>query len=860
MSRRPVLLGIALGIAALAIPMQLRASGTVALGLLRASDGVRAPFQVSTIPGAITKVEREAVEAGLEVGATVRRIDGNPYVGSVVLDRALRTARPGGTIAVVVAAPDGSERSALVRLESAGGLRPDVAIIAVTLAILMPLLCLALGLWVVVVRPGDPLAWLVYGLMLGFSQINNPDVTGWAPGLREAGTFVNQTLKGTWGLWMCLFGLYFPEPFGWVRRARPAIVALAALVGLHAAFRGILEAAAIAHLPSVLPIASVSAPVDRAFGWIAIACISSFFMSIGAKSGMHANLDARRRLRVLAAGGSAALAPSFILIVLGVLDRIAPAGSPWRTPIVAAALVPLLLFPVTMAYVIVVQRAMDVRVALRMGARYLLAKNGLRVAIFLFMLPLGLLIMRFVLRSDQTSAVKAAAVGAYVAVFTAVFLTARRMFREIDRRFFREAYDEEQVLTDLADQVRTMVDAKALIETLANRVAEAIHIEKIAVLIPEGGVFRAAYAKGYAAGDIPVLPELGRTAAHLREAGSPETVHFDVKDSWLHRGGGLPEEERNALRALDAETLVPLTARGRLQGILGLGPKRSEQPYSRLDLRLLRSVATQAGMALENSRLAAEFAAEVAKRERMNREIEIAREVQEGLFPQKLPEVPGVDLAGACRPAAGIGGDYWDFFALDRGRLALAVGDVAGKGIPAALLMASLQASLRGQTLHETEDLTRLMRDINRLVFDASPSNRYATFFYGQYDPVTRRLDFVNAGHNAPMVFRPSDGGGEILRLEKGGMVVGLMDEAAYRQDAILLEPGDVVVGFSDGISEAMNAAEEEWGEARLVDVIRANATLSARELLGRIFEEADRFVAGAKQHDDMTVVVLRVL
>jgi len=141
-------------------------------------------------------------------------------------------------------------------------------------------------------------------------------------------------------------------------------------------------------------------------------------------------------------------------------------------------------------------------------------------------------------------------------------------------------------------------------------------------------------------------------------------------------------------------------------------------------------VATQAGLALENTRLAAAVAAEVAQRERMNRELEIAREVQERLFPQDLPQFPGIDYAGTCRPALGVGGDYYDFIQLSETEIGIAIGDVSGKGIPAALLMASLRTSLRGQTIRREGDLALLVANVSKLLYEGSTSNRYATFFY----------------------------------------------------------------------------------------------------------------------------------
>jgi len=294
-----------------------------------------------------------------------------------------------------------------------------------------------------------------------------------------------------------------------------------------------------------------------------------------------------------------------------------------------------------------------------------------------------------------------------------------------------------------------------------------------------------------------------------------------------------------------------------LMGYISLGPKRSDEPYSGSDLRLLKSVATQTGLALENARLMSAIADEVAQRERLNREVEIAREVQERLFPQTLPPILGIEYAGACRPALGVGGDYYDFLGLPGGQLGIAIGDVSGKGIAAALTMASLQASLRGEASRMTNDLATLVSNVNRLVYEASSANRYATFFYGQYNPATRQLTYVNAGHNPPMLFHCSGGEWQLSRLDAGGTVVGLLETFPYQQAALTITPGDILVAFTDGISEAMNAADEEWGEAPLIQTIRNCAGLSPSETIAQVMRAADTFVAGAKQHDDMTLVVL---
>jgi sigma-B regulation protein RsbU (phosphoserine phosphatase) len=264
-------------------------------------------------------------------------------------------------------------------------------------------------------------------------------------------------------------------------------------------------------------------------------------------------------------------------------------------------------------------------------------------------------------------------------------------------------------------------------------------------------------------------------------------------------------------------------------------------------------------LVLENGRLTAQIAAEVANRVERDRELDRAREVQQRLFPQAYPPIAGLDYAGACRPALGVGGDYYDFIRLSDTELGIAISDVSGKGMSAALLMATLRAYLRGQTRHRVADLADVMVTLNRLVLESSSANRYATFFYAQYDASTRSLEYVNAGHNPPLIFGIRGDRHDILRLATGGPVIGLMPDCSYVQQRVTLEEGDVLVLFTDGISEAMNAAGEEWGEERLTQVVGANRALPARELIEQIMRASDEFVAGATQYDDMTLVAARV-
>jgi sigma-B regulation protein RsbU (phosphoserine phosphatase) len=503
-----------------------------------------------------------------------------------------------------------------------------------------------------------------------------------------------------------------------------------------------------------------------------------------------------------------------------------------------------------LAYVTVVQRALDVRVLIRQSLQYALARRGVLVLRVLVSLCVVLIVA--VLSGGLALGPRTLLTALGIGVVFLIGAGSQRMAHWIDRRFFREAYNVEQVLNRLAENVTSIVELGPLLETVTGRLAEALHITKMAVFLDDNNLYRAVAVLGVSETPAYAFTQETASVRQLRIAQRPLPVYLDEPGSWAYRIDGT---ESALLRDLQIQLLVPLTRRSEMLGFLTLGPKISEAPYSPTDMQLLQSVASQTGFAIENSRLSSAIAVETAQREVLNRELAIAREVQERLFPQQCPSIPGVELVGVCRPAREVGGDYYDFFTLPQDVLAIAIGDVSGKGVPASLLMASLQASLRGQTLAGAANIDRLMSNVNSLVYAASSVNRYATFFYAQYQPDRRLLTYVNAGHNPPILLHRNL---DVTRLEAGGPPVGLLPEASYAGASVEVEPGDLLLLFTDGISEAMNAADEEWDEERMLCALKNSFAAKPASIASALFLAADEFTGLAPQHDDMTVVIAK--
>jgi phosphoserine phosphatase RsbU/P len=275
--------------------------------------------------------------------------------------------------------------------------------------------------------------------------------------------------------------------------------------------------------------------------------------------------------------------------------------------------------------------------------------------------------------------------------------------------------------------------------------------------------------------------------------------------------------------------------------------------FSPEDVDLLGLCASYAASTLETQRLRKQ--AEVAQL--LLREMEIARDVQQHLLPQVQPPIPGLDYAGYCRPAESVGGDYYDFLPMPEGGLFFTLGDVSGKGIAAAVMMASMQASLRSQVVRAPVSIAALIGDLNKAVYSFSTAEKYSTLFCGSLHVGTRKLTYVNAAQVRPMLLRSRDG--QVERLDGDGFPVGLLDISEYDQKEVLLQPGDAVLCFTDGISEATNAKNEMWNESEVEKIVRTCVGLTAQQMIDRLVEATERFAGEAEQADDMTVVAIRV-
>jgi phosphoserine phosphatase RsbU/P len=296
---------------------------------------------------------------------------------------------------------------------------------------------------------------------------------------------------------------------------------------------------------------------------------------------------------------------------------------------------------------------------------------------------------------------------------------------------------------------------------------------------------------------------------------------------------------------------VPLRAEGRVIGAMQVLNKPGG--FSEHDAELLNFMALYSASEIQSERFRQE--AEAARL--LSRELELAREVQQNLLPRELDPVTGIEYEGFSRPAKSVGGDYYDFVASSDGQFSFTLGDVAGKGMPAAVLMASIQTLFRSHLLRRPLSLLTLFDEINQTIYRCSSLDRYSTLFCGVLDLKREKLSYVNAGHPAPMILRRD--ARSVERIEGAGLPIGLFLSSQYEERTVEVHAGDLIVSISDGISEAFNAAGTMWDERQVEEILLEYRNESVGQIIAAIIQQVDQYAIGTEQYDDMTVSILRI-
>ncbi len=413
----------------------------------------------------------------------------------------------------------------------------------------------------------------------------------------------------------------------------------------------------------------------------------------------------------------------------------------------------------------------------------------------------------------------------------------------------KKAIEELSILNEIATAINSMVSLDDVVNKIVRQCVKHLRVEQALVSLlettPDPKALKTVVRSSDSKADgIPFRLDNHLTGwmLHHRKA----LIINDLKNDERFKG----YSEDFPIRSLLS---VPLILNNRMIGVLSVFNKSNDETFTADHQRILSIIATQSAQVIENARLLKEE----HELRQIREEMRLANEIQKTLLPSEAPKVAGYDIAGVSVPAKDVGGDYFDFFHVDDKKLAFCLGDVTGKGMPAALLMSNLQAIIRGQAIAHSDSARQCMATANYVLFQNTSSNKFATVFYGILDFERHVLTYCNAGHDRPYYKVP---GRSFRELERGGVVLGFMPKMEYEQETIAFEPGAKLIVFSDGVTEAMNELSEEFGIERLKKLIDEYDDLSAGEFIDIVIESIQTHSQGIAQSDDITIMVIRRL
>ncbi len=415
---------------------------------------------------------------------------------------------------------------------------------------------------------------------------------------------------------------------------------------------------------------------------------------------------------------------------------------------------------------------------------------------------------------------------------------------EAENLQLKRAVEELSILNDLSRAIGASVDSKEIIERIVEKSMRAVSSEQTVVTLVDRETNQSM-----------------KTLVRAKSS-SAEHPHFHMNDNligWMHlykkplltndptgddRFKGLKWDD-----SIHSLICVPLIVKSELRGVITAYNKKDGE-FTENDQRLLAIIASQSAQIIENARLYEEEQKFASMRE----QVKLASQIQQDLLPESTVPLDGYDIAAKSIPAQEVGGDYYDFIRDDHGHIALCLGDVSGKGLPASLLMANLQATLRSQTLTDSPVAERVTKS-NRLMHQSTDPEKFATLFYGVLNPESHSIQFCNAGHEIPFLF---DQQGNVTKLETGGVALGVLDEFPYPEDVATVGPGDTLVIYSDGIPDQTNEFDQPFSDKRLIEFVQQNLSLSAEALIDAIIGEVKGHEGDTAQVDDLTLVVVK--
>jgi sigma-B regulation protein RsbU (phosphoserine phosphatase) len=500
----------------------------------------------------------------------------------------------------------------------------------------------------------------------------------------------------------------------------------------------------------------------------------------------------------------------------------------------------------SIAWAIIKHHFLDVKLIVRQSLVYTLTTALFVGAYFLIIRQFGRFIQDMI--GKQTPVVDIGFVILAIIFFQPIMAQVDDLIKKF---FIKERSDYRAMMETFSRKLVTIFDFKELKETVVDVLKKEMLVENVYLCVGDQRGFKKSQDPEYVF--YPDDPKEEKTLM-FRKSDPLFSVLEQKTRPVLMSDLGVTQSKSSLLSLLSSLgvfLVVPMISQNELVGFIALSKKTTRFRYGYEDITLLGVLANQMVIGMNNARLYQES----LEKQKLEEELALARQIQLALLPKVCPKGELFELSAFTQPARQVGGDYYDFFKTEDGRVGIAIADATGKGMPAAMLMSLVQASLRAEVKNRLCP-TRVIHNINQLIFSSTSPEKFATMFYGEFDPQSRRMIYCNAGHNYPVLIHRD---GRVEFLETGGLILGAFEEAVYEKGEIPLQKDDILFFYSDGLTENFNDKEEEFGEKRLLDMLLGYRSLDPERLKEKVIEEAANFTGGAPPWDDFTIVVLRI-
>ena len=601
------------------------------------------------------------------------------------------------------------------------------------------------------------------------------------------------------------------------------------------AFPEHMTSSALSWVPSYKFLGTVTRilTLSCAVGWVFLMIESLYRAS---------TVTARQRARMILFGATIAFLPSSLIMMGFYLLKV---NFPWNFLVIFV-----IFFPASIAYSIVRHNLFDADAVIKRTVGYFVVTVVVVGAYAGVTLALNVFTGKYELAQSR----------AFPILFTLgvvlVFNPLRNRVQDlVDRVFFRKEYDYGGILDKVSRAMTSLLELQQVLKRLTQTFIEDMFINTSSVMLlsPAGAGYQVYLADGERKQDVEkVAFKRDEPLVQIIEEEKRELTKYDVLEDPKYKL--VCDQCAANFETLHASLMVPLVYQDQVIGVLNLGEKKSGKAYKREDIELLRTLAHQGAVAIENARLFQEN----LEKQRMEEELNIARDLQMSMLPATCPQVPGFGIAATSIPAREVGGDFFDFIEMGKGKLGLVVGDVTGKSVSGALVMAASRSIFR-MLSEEQFTVGEIMERANRRAKKDIKSGMFVALLYAVLESKEKTLNLCSAGQTQPIHFSPKTGEARLMETEGDRFPLGILDEADYQETRVPLEPGDRVIFYTDGIVEAMNEKKEIFGFERALEVVRAAGSMSAEALLKEILNKVNEFVGSAAQHDDLTAIVISV-